>query len=305
MAGIAPAALPGWRDDDHAAALAVYRASAGHLPRGWPVQPDAGGAAAAREMLEQAFVAVRTTRDPARITGYYEPELTGSPWRTAGHDWPLHALPPDPPAVWPPRAELLRSRVLDGHALAWLSDPLDAFLAQVQGSVRIRMPDGAVLRLGFAGRNGHPYHSIGAELIRRGAVAPDAMTLDAIRGWCRANPDLVPDLLATNPSYVFFRVLDLPAHLGPPGSLGLPLAPLRSAAFDPDHVPPGALVWIAGDASPLPRLAVAQDRGSAIRGAGRADLFFGTGPAAGAAAGRLNVAGGLFVLWPRGGQVPR
>ena len=184
-----------------------------------------------------------------------------------------------------------------GRELVWLDSAIEGFLAQVQGSVRVRMADGTVLRLGYAGKNGHPYRSIGRELIRRGDVRRDAMSANAIRDWCAAHADQVPDLLATNPSFVFFRPLDLPETLGPLGASGVPLTPLRSLAADPDHIAPGTPVWV--ECGSQQALFIAQDTGSAIKGPGRIDLFCGSGAAAGRMTSGLNAKGTIHVLHPR------
>ncbi len=296
--------LPGWPADDHDAALAAYRLSYHCLPPGWPTPPDSGS----RAFFEQRFGAVATQDASALLTGYYEPVLAGSRDRAPGFTHPLYAPPPSLSAdrLWQSRAEIESRDSLAGHEIVWVTDAVEAFFAQVQGSVRVALPDGTCLRLGFADRNGHPYRSIGAELIARGAVPAGRMSMTAIRDWCRDHPRQVPELLAVNPSFVFFRVLDLSPDQGPLGATGLPLIADRSAAFDPAHVPFGAPVWIAPEGGfPAPRLTIAQDQGSAIRGPGRADLFCGTGSAAGQAAGQLSARARLHVLRPRtGGSVP-
>ena len=289
-----PAGLPGWGADDHAAALAVWLVSADLLPAGWP-KP---GAEAARSFFEQNFRAVPATA-PALLTGYYEPEIDGSAQTDARFRFPLYRLPPGlaERAPWFSRSEIETGDLLAGQELVWLDSPLEAFLAQVQGSVRVRLTDGRALRLGYAGKNGHPYTSIGKELIRRGALREDNASVAAIRAWAAENPSLLPDLLRVNASFVFFRPLDLPAASGPLGTLQRPVTALRSIAVDPDHVPLGAPVWIEWQGRS--RLMVAQDTGSAIRGAGRGDIFFGTGVQAGAEAGALKTTGQMTVLLPK------
>ena len=187
-----------------------------------------------------------------------------------------------------------------GLEIAWIEDPVDAFFLQIQGSGRIRMTDGRVVRVGYAGRNGHPYRSVGQEMIRRGTHSPDQVSAQAISAWVRANPAQGRALLYHNPSYVFFRVLrDLPAEKGPIGAMGRPITTLRSVAIDPAFVPLGAPVWIEKEGrNPIRRLMVAQDTGGAIKGAQRADIFYGTGPAAGEAAGTIKDGGRLVQLLP-------
>ncbi len=154
--------------------------------------------------------------------------------------------------------------------------------------------------MGYAGANGHPYRSIGRELVRRGVYRPHQVSAQVIRNWVRRAPERRIELLHHNPSYVFFRVVNhVPAHKGPLGAMNRSITPLRSVAVDPDHVPLGAPVWIEKEGrGPLHRLMIAQDTGSAIQGAQRADIFFGTGDTAGRAAGRLRDGGRMVVLMP-------
>lgn len=285
--------LPGWHRDDHAAAWAAFS---------MPGAPSADPPADPRAWFEARFDPVEVApAGQAHFTGYYEPELPGARARSARFCAPLHAPPPDldPETPWHDRATILHGDLLAGHELVWLESPLEAFLAQVQGSLRVRLQEGGTLRLGYAGRNGRPYRSIGAELVRRGVAPPEGMSIAVIRRWCADNPGAVAELLNTNPSFVFFRECDLPEGQGPIGAQGVALSVLRSLAVDPGIVPLGTPVWI--DCPGLsPRLMVAQDTGSAIRGAGRGDIFFGSGDAAGLAAGAMNARGRMVALWPRG-----
>ncbi|MFB2531655.1 MltA domain-containing protein [Paracoccus sp. p3-h83] len=286
--------LPGWADDDAGAALAAYRLTADLTDLPQP-PADAGG-----DWFAHAFVA--GPAQPAFFTGYYEPELPGSDRCSTDFPVPLLALPPGlmPGPQAPDRAAILTG-IFDHHALCWLADPLEAFLAQVQGSVRVRLPDGRLLRLCYAGRNGHPYRSIGKELVARGAVAADAIDVQAIRDWCAAHPQGVEALLGVNPSYVFFRPLDLPADAGPLGAMGRSVTPWRSIAVDPAHVPLGSPVWVQAPGF-APRLVIAQDIGGAIKGAGRGDLYIGSGDEAGRVAGGIRTPGQMVVLSPRGSR---
>lgn len=290
--------LGGWATDDLSGSVTTYQLT---KPPGFPEY--AGGDV--RQFFEQSFRPV-TISDAALVTGYYEPVLTGSLRRTDRFLWPLHAMPDRGWPDLPSRSDLLDGDLLAGHEIVWLDDPLDAFLAQVQGSVRIRVDGGGeTLRLGYAGRNGHPYRSIGAELAGRNDIAADQVSIASIRAWCGQNPESVEALLRTNPSYVFFRRVDLPPEQGPCGSSGVPLTAGRSLAADPVAVAPGTPVWIeTGGADPIRRLFVAQDTGSAITGPGRVDLFLGTGPAAGERAGRLRQTGRVFALVPASPPVP-
>lgn len=301
-------ALDGWAEDDHQAALAVFRSTCGALrdPLWVPVCKLAADAAdtpvAARQFFELLFRPVVVGDPPALFTGYYEPELQGSLTRTPRFAYPLYRKPPDltDGQVFHAR-DAIDSGALRGRGLelVWLDDPVEVYFLQVQGSGRIVLPDGRVLRLGYAGKNGHPYRSIGQELIRRGASMADVSAQD-IKAWVRANPGPGRDLLNSNPSYVFFRKLeDLPPTSGPIGSMGRPITGLRSVAIDPAFVPLGAPVWVEKEGQqPLRRLMIAQDTGGAIKGAQRADIFYGTGFSAGEEAGRIKDGGRLIQLLP-------
>ncbi|MGB2892531.1 MAG: MltA domain-containing protein [Albidovulum sp.] len=285
--------LSGWVADDHAAALAAYAATADLLDGSWP-RPGKG---AARDFFEGNFSPVLIGDPPALVTGYYEPEVAGELARTGNFRHPLHGRPAlIGSGPWFTRAEIVAGDLLAGHELVWLESAVEAFLAQVQGSVRVRMPDGSVRRFGFAGRNGHPYRSIGVELVRQGEIAESAMSAAAIRAWCLARPEAVTNLLNHNPSYVFFRPLDLPEDGGPLGTMGRQVTAGRSLAVDPDHIPLGAPVW--AEAGDIRALIIAQDTGSAIRGPQRGDIFCGSGDDAGRRAGAMRLGGRLVTLLP-------
>lgn len=286
--------LPGWAEDDLAAALAAYRLTANEW--GGPVPPLSVSDPAA--WFAQSFTVAPET--PAFLTGYYEPELDGAAQRGGAFQVPLLGLPPQlTPGADAPDRTAIAAGCFDANALCWVANPLDAFLAQVQGSTRVRLQDGQILRLGYAGQNGHPYRSIGKELVARGAVPPGDISVQAIRDWCAQNPDQVADLLAVNPSYVFFKLLDLPPEAGPIGTMGASVSAMRSIAVDPAHVPLGSPVWVEAPGM-APRLIIAQDTGGAIKGAGRGDLFIGSGAKAGVIAGNLRLNGTMRVLCPVG-----
>lgn len=299
--------LGGWAEDDHQAAFDVFRSTCGDLDDpDWralcAVADDAGDA---RQFFELFFrpVMISDGADPL-FTGYFEPELDGSLTRTPRFTHPLYAMPPEALETrpWLTRRQILTTGALAGRGLeiAWVDDPVEAFFLQVQGSGRVRLPDGRSIRVGYAGANGHPYSSIGQELVRRGVYEAHQVSAEVIRNWVRRNPDEGRELLFHNDSYVFFReVSEVPADKGPLGAMNRSITPLRSIAVDPAFVPLGAPVWIekAGD-EPMRRLMVAQDTGSAIKGAQRADIYFGTGDAAGQRAGRVKDAGRMVVLLP-------
>jgi membrane-bound lytic murein transglycosylase A len=303
------AELDGWDTDDHAAALATFRDTCDLLtdPDWTPICRVAADipedAKTARSFFELFFKPVLIGSPPALFTGYYEPELQGSPVRTPRYAWPIYRRPPDlrDGRVYHDRATI-ESGVLRGRGLeiAWLDDPVEAFFLQIQGSGRIVMPDGSVVRVGYAGRNGHAYRSVGQEMVRRGTHTPDQVSAQAIRAWVARNPQAGAALLNVNPSYVFFRKLpDLPPEKGPIGAMGRSITTLRSIAVDPDFTPLGAPVWVEKEgAGAFRRLMIAQDTGGAIKGAQRVDIFFGTGEAAGDAAGTVKDGGRMLVLLP-------
>ncbi|WP_101339684.1 murein transglycosylase A [Cereibacter azotoformans] len=301
--------LDGWREDDHSEALAVFRQTCDLLkgPEWAPLCQLAGDMAgrpeAAREFFELFFRPVQVGDPPALFTGYYEPELEGSPVRTSRFNWPIYARPPElqDGTVWRSRMEI-DGGILSGRGLeiAWLDDPVEVFFLHVQGSGRIRMPDGRVLRVGFAGKNGHPYVSVGKEMVRRGLLRLEEASARTIRDWVQRNPIEGRALLGLNPSYVFFRKLpQLASDRGPIGAMGRSITTLRSIAVDPLFTPLGAPVWVEKDGGrPLRRLFVAQDTGGAIKGTQRADIFYGTGARAGEIAGEVKDGGRMMVLLP-------
>lgn len=297
--------LPGWAEDDHSAALEVFTNTCRDLDGLWePVCELAKSGAPAKTVFEHAFLPVLVEDgEPPLFTGYFEPELAGSLVRTPTFRHALHRVPPElPRGQWLSRAEIERSGVLQGRGLeiAYLADPVDKFFLQIQGSGRIRLPDGSGIRVGFGGKNGHPYRSIGNEMVRRGILQEHEVSSSMIRRWVSSNPTEGESLLQFNPSYVFFReVTQVPAHLGPLGAMNRSITAGRSIAVDPEFVPLGAPVWVEkGGEEPFQRLMVAQDTGSAIKGAQRADVFFGTGDEAGEAAGRVRDGGRMVVLLP-------
>lgn len=313
---------PGWQ---------AVCAAAHHL--GETVSP-----AIARQFFEDRFTPWAVVRpDGGRdglITGYYEPLIKGSRERSARYRWPMHGVPPDMLTIdlgeqYPElknmrlRGRLEGNRVVPYYSrgelaqrgpgavapvLLWAEDPIDLFFLQVQGSGRVELSNGQQIRVGYADHNGHPYQSIGRWLIDQGELSPAEASMDGIKAWARRNPQRLSELLNANPSYVFFRELP-PTGSGPLGALGVPLTAQRSIAVDPRSIPLGAPVFLSTtyplSERPLRRLVLAQDTGGAIKGAVRADFFWGFGPEAGALAGRMRQSGRMWVLWPRGLQPPK
>lgn len=246
------------------------------------------------------------------LTGYFEPMLEGSRVPTAAQQVPLYRPPADLAArrPWYSRQEidtLPQARAaLRGREIAYVADPLDALSLQIQGSGRVRITeaDGRVTmaRLAYAGSNEQPYRSVGGWLLQQGLLR-DA-SWPGIKAWARANPQRLQEMLWSNPRVVFFReepLSDLDAAFGPRGAQGVALTPGRSIAVDKDAIPYGTPVWLSspGPVLALNRLVIAQDTGSAIVGAVRADYFVGWGPEAGDVAGRLKQPLAMWVLWPR------
>jgi membrane-bound lytic murein transglycosylase A len=254
------------------------------------------------------------------LTSYYEPMFEASAQMRPGFEVPLYA-PPDGLAdarragrPWFSRQEIETNPqardALRGREVAWLSDPIDALVLHIQGSGRVRItnPDGStrIVRLAFSGSNEQPYQSVGRWLLDRGLIR-DA-SWQGIKAWIvstqQSNPRLVQEMLWSNPRYVFFREevrSAADADLGPRGAQGVPLTAGRSIAVDKDSIPYGTPVWLAsaGANGNLQRLVFAQDTGSAIVGAVRADYFAGTGAEAGDYAGRMKQGLRLWVLWPK------
>ncbi|MBK7506913.1 MAG: MltA domain-containing protein [Comamonadaceae bacterium] len=246
------------------------------------------------------------------LTSYFEPVFDASRKARAGYTVPLYR----PPAnlgvrrPWYTRQEIDTlpepRAALSGREIAWLADPIDALMLQIQGSGRLRVtePDGSVrmVRMAYAGTNDQPYQSVGRWLLDQGAVR-DA-SWPGIKAWLAQNPQRTQALLWSNPRVVFFReepLTGLDAAFGPRGAQGVPLTPGRSIAVDPQSIPYGTPVWLVsnGPQTSLNRLVMAQDTGSAIVGAVRADWFAGWGAEAGELAGRLKQPLRMWVLWPR------
>lgn len=302
-------ALDGWYEDNHVQALTTFLRTCDLIdqPDWRPICAMAADVpqddASARSFFELFFKPVIVGQPPALFTGYFEPELEGSPTRTGRFQYPLYRRPPElsDGSVFHSR-EAIENGALAGRGLelAWLDDPVDVYFLQVQGSGRIRMTDGSVVRVGYAGSNGHSYRSIGQEMVRRGSHSMDQVSAPEIAAWVRNNPAEGQDLLYTNPSYVFFRnISTLNAEDGPIGAMGRSISTLRSIAIDPKFTPLGAPVWIEKDGSrPIRSLMIAQDTGGAIKGMQRADIFFGTGADAGDTAGRIKDGGRMVLLLP-------
>lgn len=301
---------------------------------------NAADSRAVRSFFEAFFVPYQVFNqdgsDSGLVTGYYEPLLRGARKRGGPYQTPLYRVPDDLltidlASVYPqlqglrlrgrvagskvvpyfPRAELGKSKALAGKELLWVDDPIEAFFLQVQGSGRVRLAGGnETVRVAYADQNGYPYRSIGRYLVEQGELTLEQASAQGIKAWAAANPARRQALLDVNPSYVFFREEKIAnPNVGPKGALGVPLTPLRSIAVDARFVPSGVPVFLSttypNSEARLQRLMLAQDTGGAIKGAVRADVFWGFGAAAGEQAGRMKQRGQMWVLWPKAGTAPR
>ncbi|WP_375791690.1 murein transglycosylase A [Glaciimonas immobilis] len=334
-------ALPGWKNDDVRQAMPAFLTSCSAMGRrpSW-AEPcaiarglDATSESAVRSFFEAFFTPYQVINadgtDNGLVTGYYEPLLRGARKRGGAYQTPLYHAPDDLLTIdlaavypelkglrlrgrlvgnkvvpYPNRAELDKSGSLSGKEIVWVDDPVDAFFLQVQGSGRVQLTDGQILRVAYSDQNGYPYKSIGRYLIDKGELTLAQASAQGIKAWLVANPARQQELLNSNPSYVFFKeekVLD-PSQ-GPKGAQGVPLTAQRSIAIDPHFVPLGVPVFLAttqpNSAKALQQLVVAQDTGGAIKGAVRADLFWGYGDEAGDKAGRMKQRGAMWVLLPK------
>ncbi|MEL6677832.1 MAG: MltA domain-containing protein [Pseudomonadota bacterium] len=307
--------LPGWQGDDHAAALAAFRRTCKPgRSSDYVTDEDWDGVCAAldyafdpKAFFEATFQPVLMTdgNDPL-ITGYYEPELRASRSFSPRFRYPLYRPPPElasAPKPWLTRGEI-EGGALEGRGLeiAWLEDPVESFFLHIQGSGRLRLTDGSVLRVGYAGRNGHQYRSVGKRIAELGIMSVHKVSAGNIKRWVRDNPGTGEEMLNYNRSYIFFREVEgLRPEDGPKGALNLPITAGRTVAIDNRFTPLGVPVWLEtqtrdGD---FARLMIAQDVGSAIKGAQRADIFFGSGVEAGRIAGTQRYPGRLVTLLPR------
>jgi membrane-bound lytic murein transglycosylase A len=256
-------------------------------------------------------------------TGYFEPEIPGSRERRPGYDVPVYARPPELREIdlgafsEALKGKKLRGKVegdtfvpfadrggieegaLSGRGLeiAWVADPVEFFFLQVQGSGRLKQPDGSIMRIGYDSQNGRDYTGIGKLMKDRGLLAPGQSSMQGIMGWLRANPDQGRAIMRENKSWVFFKEVN---GAGPLGALGLPVTGRTSVAADPAFVPLGAPVFLSMDRAEASGLWIAQDTGGAIKGSNRFDTFWGSGSDARSIAGGMAARGTAFLLLPRG-----
>ena len=340
------AKLDGWKDDNQAAAFGAYLKSCGAILNATPamrkarpvygglfnacrhaIAVAAGGSVddgTARKFFEENFKPVRILPEmhtygyysgaDGFYTGYYEPEVLGSRVKTAEYSVPIYGVPArfagKKSTVFAQydRTDIEKgAREGKGLEICWVKNPVDAFFAQIQGSTRVKLTDGALMRLNYIASNGKPYTPVGRILIDKGVFTPQEMSMDKIREYMEANPDDGQALREKNRSFVFFSRTTLEPHEECLGAQGIQLTPGRSIAVDPKMHVYGTPVWIdarlplKGEApdDAFQRLMIAQDTGSAIRGAARADIYFGHGPDIPSIAGRIKQFGRFVMLVPK------
>lgn len=261
------------------------------------------------------------------FTGYYEPAINGMRQKSGPYQYPLRERPDDLVMVdlgafredlkgrriagrvksgrlypYEDHREIMEGKLPPAQekALVWTDNPVDAFFMQIQGSGRVNLPNGDIMRIGYAGQNGHPYYAIGRELVKRGHLKKEDVSLQSIKAWLEQNPEQAWDIMFTNPSYVFFKQLD---GAGPIGGEGVALTAQRSLAVDHTRIPYGTPIWVdidppAKNEPRIRKLMIAQDTGGAIRGPVRGDVFWGHGKRAEYLAGQMKSEGRYWLLLP-------
>lgn len=321
--------LPGWQEDAHAEALQTLRISCEAFVKKPGAQLHGQGVLAApgelwknlcasaqspvlqddksaRQFFESWFAPYQASNRGKReglFTGYYEPTLRGSLTRTELYRFPVYSLPPDLNSEpYYTRAQIDAGALANkGLEIAWVEDPVALFFLQIQGSGRIELDNGELVRIGYAGKNNQPYVAIGKVLVERGELTKESASLFTIRQWLKDHPDEAQALMEQNPSYVFFRINE---QEDPLGAQGVGLTPERSIAIDPRFIPYGMPVFLDtvlpfSEMIPYRRLMIAQDTGGAIRGPVRADIFFGRGARAEWLAGNMKQRGTYTLLIPK------
>ena len=335
LLGVSPGpALPALGEAEAARALEAFRISCPALvkradasgltrPEDWQ---EACGIAAGRPAFASAFFAenfevIQVGDGTAFVTGYFEPEIAGSRTRRPGFEVPVYRKPPElvevdaatAEAAGTPRRGRLENGVIvpyferseieagalagRGLEIAWAADEIDFFFLQIQGSGRLRSPEGEIVRIGYAGQNGREYVGIGKLMKDRGLLGPGQTSMQGIVAWLRAHPEEGRAIMRENKSYIFFQELTGP---GPLGALGLPVTGRATVATDPKYVPMGAPVLLQLDRTEASGLWIAQDTGGAIKGSNRFDTFWGAGAEAARIAGGMQGRGRAYVLVPRG-----
>jgi membrane-bound lytic murein transglycosylase A len=329
-------ALDGWKDDDQAAAFGAFlKSCTGAILNATPAQrkgrplydglyrvcaraAKAGplDREAARKFFEDNFKPMRVSPPgdgEGFFTGYYEPIVEGSRFPSEKYKVPLYRIPAKFVGQSKVFAQYDRTEIEDGALagkgleICWVENPVDAFFAQIQGSTRVRLDTGKMLRLNYIASNGHPYTPVGRFLIDQGIVTREEMSMDKIRQFMEANPDEGKELRRKNRSFVFFTETSLKEHEECIGAQGVPLTPLRSLAVDNKMHVYGTPIWIdaklpiesEAPETPFRKLLIAQDTGSAIVGPARADIYFGAGHDVASIAGRIKQPGQFVMLVPQ------
>jgi membrane-bound lytic murein transglycosylase A len=327
-------ALPALSEPEAGRALEAFRISCPALvkrtdasgltrPEDWrePCAAALGRPASASSFFAEHFELVRVGDGAAFVTGYFEPEIAGSRTPQPGYEVPIYRKPPDlvevdsatAEAAGTPRRGRLENGIIvpyserseieagalagRGLEIAWAADTIDLFFLQIQGSGRLRLPDGGVMRIGYAGQNGREYVGIGKLMKDRGLLGPGQTSMQGIVAWLRANPEEGKAIMNENKSYIFFQEL---TGAGPLGALGLPVTGRATVATDPKYVPLGAPVLLDLDRTEANGLWIAQDTGGAIKGSNRFDTFWGAGAEAARIAGGMQGRGRAYVLVPKG-----
>jgi membrane-bound lytic murein transglycosylase A len=298
-------ALPGWRADRVSDIVPLFLRSCPRLSAAFreacanAAHVPTGDEAAARAFLAASFRPSYVGR--ALTTGYFELDVAASRTQGGPYQWPL-LRPPRDPARFDRMAILSGALAGQGLEMLWFASPADLYFVQLQGSARVSLAGGGVMRVGGAAQNGHPSIPT-ARLFANAGIPNNDLSIPAIRTWIAAHPREGAALLARDPSYFFMRERKLPPDQGPLGALGVSLTPLRSVAVDPAQIPLGAPLWVDARISatnePLQRLMLAQDMGEPIKGAEHIDLFFGPGARAEQVGGRQNAQAGVWVMLPR------
>lgn len=322
--------LDGWQFDNHQQALTTFISSCEIFARKARPRTSGSGLAvsegiwrslcdeaklaevspeAPKLFFENRFVPFRVNnndKEEGLFTGYYEPVLYGSLKKEGDYKYPLHAAPSELKDSKPYYThEEINKGALKGRKLeiVWVDDPVMKFFMQIQGSGRVRLKDGREMFIGYADGNGHPYVSLGKIMGDEGYLPKDQINFFTIRQWLYDHPKQAIELMERNPSYIFFKVRDVPAV----GAAAVPLTPQRSIAVDPKYIPYGLPVYMETELPALPgkmptpfeRLMIAQDTGGAIRGPVRADIFFGPGDEAEYLAGYMKNRGVYNLLVPK------
>jgi membrane-bound lytic murein transglycosylase A len=320
--------LDGWEFDDHHEALAAFKRSCDvfeKYPESKVISSAAGKAGEwqricwaarktdpdeAQRFFESYFIPYKVTfkgDSTGLFTGYYESTLKGSRTRHGRYQYPIYRMPR---GLSPkPSRKQIEMGALKGRGLeiCYVNDPVALFSMHIQGSARVVLNNGEIIRTVYAGQNGHKYVAIGRTLEKKGYMDGPSINAESIKQWLRANPDKAREIMWANPSFIFHREVNIPGADGPIGAQGIPISPLRTLAVDRRFIPYGVPLWLETTYPESPatrpgfmrRLMIAQDTGGSIKGAVRGDVFFGHGKGAEVASGFMRQQGSYYMLLPR------